>query len=76
MLSSGLKIDLVHVCTPPSCHAEIAIHSMNAGISVLVEKPMAPSLKECDEMLEAEKKKPCDHGLYRSEPFPEISYIS
>ena len=47
MLASGLKIDLVHICTPPSCHAEIAINSMNAGKNVLVEKPMAPSL-ECD----------------------------
>lgn len=56
MLASGLHIDLVHVCTPPSCHAEIAIHSMEAGKHVLVEKPMAPSLKECDEMLEAEKR--------------------
>lgn len=56
MLASGLKIDLVHVCTPPSCHAEIAINSMNAGKNVLVEKPMAPSLKECNEMLEAEKR--------------------
>ena len=56
MLESGLKIDLVHVCTPPSSHAEIAINCMNAGINVLVEKPMAPSLKECDAMLEAKRR--------------------
>ncbi|WP_024292179.1 Gfo/Idh/MocA family protein [Lacrimispora indolis] len=56
MLSSELKIDLVHICTPPSSHAEIAINAMNAGVNVLVEKPMAPGLKECDEMLEAEKR--------------------
>ncbi|GHV26503.1 oxidoreductase [Clostridia bacterium] len=55
MLSSGVKIDIVHVCTPPSAHAEIAINSMKAGCNVLVEKPMAPSLAECDEMLAAEK---------------------
>lgn len=56
MLSSGIHIDLVHVCTPPSAHAEISINSMNAKINVLCEKPMAPSLKECDEMLEAEER--------------------
>lgn len=56
MLESGLKIDLVHICTPPSSHAEIAVNCMNAGINVLVEKPMAPSLRECDAMLEAERK--------------------
>lgn len=56
MLESGVKIDLVHICTPPYVHAEIAINSMNAGKHVIVEKPMAASLAECDEMLEAEKR--------------------
>ena len=56
MLASGLKIDVVHVCTPPYVHAEIAIHAMDAGCHVLVEKPMATCLAECDAMLEAEKR--------------------
>lgn len=49
------EIDLVSVCTPPYCHAEIAIDSLRAGCNVLVEKPMAASLEECDAMLAAEK---------------------
>jgi UDP-N-acetyl-2-amino-2-deoxyglucuronate dehydrogenase len=56
MLNSGLPIDMVHVCTPPYVHGEIAIHAMDAGCHVVVEKPMAASLKECDDMLEAEKR--------------------
>lgn len=56
MLSSGVKIDLVHICTPPYVHSEIAINSMNAGCHVVVEKPMATCLAECDAMLEAERK--------------------
>lgn len=56
MLASSIKIDLVHVCTPPYVHAKIAINSMDAGCNVLVEKPMATCLAECDEMLEAEKR--------------------
>lgn len=56
MLSSGLAIDLVHVCTPPYVHAQIAIHSMDAGVNTVVEKPMATCLEECDAMLEAEKR--------------------
>lgn len=56
MLDSGLIIDVVHVCTPPYVHGEIAIHSMDAGCHVVVEKPMAPCLKECDTMLDAEKR--------------------
>ena len=56
MLASGIKIDIVHICTPPYVHAEIAINSMNAGKHVVVEKPMATCLAECDAMLEAEKR--------------------
>ncbi len=54
MLASGLKIDLVHVSTPPYVHASISIDAMDAGCNVLVEKPMAASVEECDRMLEAE----------------------
>lgn len=48
-------IDLVSVCTPPYTHAEIAIASLNARKHVLVEKPMASSLEECDAMNLAQK---------------------
>ena len=48
-------IDLVSVCTPPSTHAPIAIDLLRAGRNVLVEKPMAPSLTDCDAMLAAER---------------------
>ncbi|TCN28094.1 Gfo/Idh/MocA family protein [Mesobacillus foraminis] len=49
------EIDLVSVCTPPYTHAETSIAFLNAGIHVVVEKPMASSLEECDRMLEAAK---------------------
>lgn len=44
------EIDLVSICTPPFVHAEIAINAMRAGAHALVEKPMAASLKECQDM--------------------------
>jgi len=53
MIKSGIKIDLVHNCTPPFVHASISIDCMDAGMDVLVEKPMAASLKECDDMIAA-----------------------
>lgn len=56
MLESGIPIDLVHVCTPPYVHAQIAIDAMNRGCNTLVEKPMATCLEECDAMLEAEER--------------------
>ncbi|GHT94099.1 oxidoreductase [Spirochaetia bacterium] len=48
-------IDLVSVCTPPYCHAEIAIDFLRAGKNVIVEKPMAASLEECDAMIAASR---------------------
>lgn len=56
LVKSGIEYELVHICTPPFTHSEIAIQFMNQGKNVVVEKPMAPSLKECDAMLEAEKR--------------------
>lgn len=55
MIASGL-VDLVSIATPPSTHASLAIAALDAGIHVLVEKPMAPSLEECDAMLAAQER--------------------
>jgi len=44
-------VDLVSICTPPYTHAEIAIDFLRAGKNVIVEKPMAASLEECDAMI-------------------------
>lgn len=49
-------LDLVSITTPPSSHAELAVAALDAGINVLVEKPMAPSLEECDAMLAAQQR--------------------
>ncbi len=48
-------IDLVSICTPPFCHAEIAVDFLRHGKHVIVEKPMASSLEECDAMIAAAK---------------------
>jgi predicted dehydrogenase len=49
-------IDLVSLCLPPYVHAPATIDFLKAGSHVIVEKPMASSLKECDEMIEAAKR--------------------
>ncbi len=48
-------IDLISVCTPPYTHGEIACDFLKAGKNVIVEKPMASSLSECDEIIKAQK---------------------
>lgn len=49
-------IDLVSICLPPFAHAENTIKALEMGCHVLVEKPMASSLEECDQMIAASEK--------------------
>lgn len=49
---SGL-FDAVAICTPPDTHGPLALEALRRGIHVLVEKPMAPSMASCEEMVEA-----------------------
>lgn len=44
-------IDAVHVCTPHYLHAGMAVDAIRAGKYALVEKPMAGSVAEAEEML-------------------------
>jgi predicted dehydrogenase len=52
MLGQG-GFDAVSICTPPSLHCEMAVEALRRGCHVLVEKPMAISLAECDRIIEA-----------------------
>jgi predicted dehydrogenase len=52
-LLSQAKPDVVHVLTPPSSHAPLAIELLNAGVNVLVEKPLALTAPEADSVIEA-----------------------
>jgi predicted dehydrogenase len=45
--------DLVDVCTPPKTHAPLTIEALENGAHVLLEKPMATSLAECDQIIAA-----------------------
>jgi UDP-N-acetyl-2-amino-2-deoxyglucuronate dehydrogenase len=46
-------MDIVAICTPPGTHREIAEAAFICGAHVLIEKPMAPTLADCDAILEA-----------------------
>ncbi|MFV2022475.1 Gfo/Idh/MocA family protein [Micromonospora sp. LOL_023] len=52
-LLAAEDLDLVSITTPPSTHADLTIAALRSGVNVLVEKPMAPSLQECDAMVAA-----------------------
>jgi predicted dehydrogenase len=44
------EVDAVLIATPISSHHPLAMQALSAGKHVFVEKPMATSLAECDEM--------------------------
>jgi len=46
----------VVIATPHPLHAEPAVAALELGVHVLVEKPLAASLKDCDAMLAAARK--------------------
>lgn len=49
--SEGL--DVVSVCTPHPLHANPAVAAAECGCNVMVEKPLASTLKDCDAIIEA-----------------------
>jgi UDP-N-acetyl-2-amino-2-deoxyglucuronate dehydrogenase len=50
------KIDVLIVCTPHPAHREPAVAAMEAGAHVLIEKPLASTLVDCDAMLGTSRK--------------------
>ena len=51
LLSSG-ALDLVVVSTPPNSHAHWARRALRQGLHVVLEKPMALSTADCDELID------------------------
>lgn len=47
------RAEAVFLCTPHPLHAQPAVLAARAGLHVMVEKPMAASLADCDAMLDA-----------------------
>ena len=47
------KVDAITVAVPTELHREIAVPWLRAGVPVLVEKPMAGSLAEADDIIAA-----------------------
>lgn len=49
MAAEGL--DVVHVLTPPGSHVDVALEALSLGCHVLVEKPLATSIEDCDRLI-------------------------
>ena len=57
-LLDAVRPDVVHVCTPHDQHAAVAIDCLDAGVAVLVEKPVAHTVAEADRLIAAARRQP------------------
>ncbi len=68
MLDSGL-IDIVVISTPPNSHYSWAKEALQRGIHVVLEKPMALTAAECDELIALAAEKNLTLVVYQNRRF-------
>lgn len=56
LIAAEKDLDGVSICTYNTQHAPCAIHALEAGINVMLEKPFTVTLDEAIEVMKAEKK--------------------
>jgi len=70
------KLDAVHILIPPDRHFEAARMAIEAGVSVLLEKPMCDNAADCDKLarLAAERgvRLGVGHNFLFSEPYERL----
>ncbi len=72
-IANDPDIDVVYVVLPPSMHAEYTIRAAKAGKHVWCEKPMAPSISDCEAMIKACKDNKVKLSIgYRCQHDPNI----
>ncbi|MES2475352.1 MAG: Gfo/Idh/MocA family oxidoreductase [Verrucomicrobiota bacterium] len=55
-IADNKDIDVVYVVTPTALHPEFTIRAAAAGKHVISEKPMAPTVEDCERMIAAVRK--------------------
>lgn len=55
-IANNPDIDVVYVVLPPSMHRDYVVRAANAGKQVWCEKPMAPTVADCQAMIDACKR--------------------
>ncbi|HJQ10497.1 MAG TPA: Gfo/Idh/MocA family oxidoreductase [Gemmatimonadaceae bacterium] len=81
------RVDVIHVCTPPSLHTGLAIEALESGSHVYVEKPFANSVEDAERVLETARfrglKVAAGHQLLHEKPtriaadlFPSLGRIA
>lgn len=55
---SAVRPDVVHVCTPHDQHVPVAVDCLEAGVGVLIEKPLAHTVAEGRRLVAAARQHP------------------
>lgn len=58
-----MDIDVLHICTPHSEHARIAIDALDAGVHVLLEKPLADDVERGEAVIDAAERSTAKIGV-------------
>jgi predicted dehydrogenase len=70
------EVDAVTVAVPTELHREVALPFLERGIAVMVEKPMARSLDEADELVQAAKTSGATLGVGHTERYnPAVTAV-
>lgn len=68
------NVDAVVIAAPTAVHVDLAIPLVEAGVAVLVEKPMAASLSDADRLIEAAERRGSIVAVGHTERFnPAVS---
>lgn len=51
-----IELDAVDIVVPNAMHAEVTLAALEAGLHVLVEKPLATTLADCDAIIQAARR--------------------
>jgi predicted dehydrogenase len=69
-------VDAVTVAVPTELHRDVALPFLERGVAVLVEKPIARSLQEADELVEAARASGATFGVGHTERFnPAVAAV-
>ena len=69
---AAAKPDVIHICTPPEFHCPLALQAIDMGCHVFVEKPMAETVEECDQMIEHARARGVTLSINHSDRFDPV----
>lgn len=50
------SLDFVDICVPPRAHKDVALTALEHNCHIFVEKPLAPTSQECEEIIQSSEK--------------------